>query len=100
MGPDLGLERVAALAALPHARHSCCKSANCGKSLKSAGGDGQTTRAKSLTVATGEYRDFPNYPTDSLDFSPGQANMLADLTGWTVKHNVAEFARVIGSAPS
>jgi len=53
-----------------------------------------------LTVATGEYRDFPNYPTDSLDFSPGQANMLADLTGWTVKHNVAEFARVIGSAPS
>ena len=52
------------------------------------------------TVATGEYRDFPNYPTDSLDFSPGQANMLADLTGWTVKHNAAEFARVIGSAPS
>ena len=52
------------------------------------------------TVGTGEYRDFPNYPTDSLDFSPGQANMLADLTGWTVKHNAAQFARVIGSAPS
>jgi len=52
------------------------------------------------TVATGEYRDFPNYPTDSLDFSPGKANMLADLTGWTVKHNAAEFARAIGSAPS
>ena len=52
------------------------------------------------TVATGEYRDFPNFPTDSLDFSPGKANMLADLTGWTVKHNAAEFARAIGSAPS
>ena len=52
------------------------------------------------TVATGEYRGFPNYPTDSLDFSPGKANMLADLTGWTVKHNAAEFARAIGSAPS
>jgi len=52
------------------------------------------------TVNTGEFRDFPNYPTDSLDFSPGQANMLADLTGWTVKHNAAEFAHAIRSAPS
>ena len=48
------------------------------------------------TMSSGAFEGFPGMPTSSLDYTPGQANMLADLTGWVVKHNADVFERALG----
>lgn len=47
-------------------------------------------------VQTGPFASFPNYPTLGADLTPPQANLLADLSGWTVQQNAALFRAALG----
>lgn len=38
----------------------------------------------SVVMDSGPFKHFPNYPTDHLQLTNQQANLLADLVGWLV----------------
>jgi hypothetical protein len=49
----------------------------------------------SETIQDGPFRKFPHYPTSGGGVSPERANLLADLTGWTVRQNKEVFERML-----
>jgi hypothetical protein len=49
----------------------------------------------SKTVQDGPFRHFPHYPTSGGLLNAQQANVLADLTAWTVLQNKELFERMI-----
>jgi hypothetical protein len=49
----------------------------------------------SKTVADGPFRHFPHYPTGGGGLNAQQANVLADLTAWTVLQNKELFQHML-----
>jgi hypothetical protein len=46
-------------------------------------------------VESGPFRHFPHYPTKGGDINAQQANLLADLTGWSILQNSELFRRTL-----
>lgn len=49
----------------------------------------------SQTIDNGHYKHFPHYATAAGSISYDKANALADLTGWTIKHNAELFVSIL-----
>jgi len=49
----------------------------------------------SSIVKKGKFKHFPNYPTVGGDVNSEQANLLADLAGWTVLNNAELFRDIV-----
>jgi hypothetical protein len=45
----------------------------------------------SNTIASGPFKSFPHYSTTELQLTNAQTNLLADLSGWVIEENRAEF---------
>jgi len=43
------------------------------------------------TIDSGPFKSFPHYPTTTANINYSQANLLADLTGWSILENAALF---------
>lgn len=43
------------------------------------------------TIPKGPFKHFPHYPTEGGDINSEQANLLADLTGWSILQNQELF---------
>lgn len=57
--------------------------------------EGAEAEDLSNTVQSGPFRHFPHYPTSGGLLSAEQANVLADLMGWTILHNAALFESIL-----
>jgi hypothetical protein len=49
----------------------------------------------SKTVTSGDFKNFPHYPTGGAEINNEKANALADLTGWVVKRNADLFRSIL-----
>jgi hypothetical protein len=49
----------------------------------------------SVTVSDGPFKSFPHYTTKGGDINFEQANLLADMTGWSVLQHAELFRRVL-----
>jgi len=47
------------------------------------------------TVSHGPFKHFPHFPTEGGSINHEQANLLADLTGWTVLNNAELFRDIV-----
>lgn len=50
------------------------------------------------TVASGPFQNFPHYSTNEAYFSQERANLLGELTGWSVLNNKAIFQAALADA--
>ena len=56
---------------------------------------GEAAADLSKTVEDGPFRHFPHYPTSGGLLNAEQANVLSDLTAWTVLHNKELFQEML-----
>ena len=49
----------------------------------------------SNTISNGPFTDFPNYPTLFSDINYERANLLADISGWTILENEKLFRDIL-----
>lgn len=56
--------------------------------------DPAAAKDPSQTVDSGPFKTFPHYATAGGNINNEKANVLADLTGWIVKHNADLFRRI------
>jgi len=47
------------------------------------------------TISHGPFKHFPHFPTEGGSINHAQANLLADLAGWTVLNNAELFKDVV-----
>jgi hypothetical protein len=59
---------------------------------------GKNAKDLSVDINYGPYKNFPHYPTLGGDISWNRANVLADLTGWTILQNAALFESIFSNA--
>lgn len=56
--------------------------------------DPQDAADPSITVKSGPFLQFPNYPTISAGENYERGNALASLTGWTIRNNAELFTSI------
>ena len=56
--------------------------------------DAAAAQDASQTVDSGPFKTFPHYATAGGSINNEKANVLADLSGWVIKHNADLFRRI------
>ena len=49
----------------------------------------------SVTISSGPFFEFPNYPTISAVENAERGNALANLAGWTIRNNAELFKSIL-----